>query len=883
MKIPHTTGVPIRLLILLTLLALPLAAAPSRTTAMQELAENTLYQEGAKAMDGKLPDIAIGKFRETLESKTLSTDAEAFTKLALAEALIRSSLSDQGTPRQAADALGILDNNELAELPSTPVWQSEAYAALGRYQDAEEILAQIKNTHPLYSHTQLARARIQIALEKKDAAVITLNTLSSSKVTKVKNTANLLAAEIYIEQKRFDLAAKALENIDSQSATAAKLKEYLQARLLLGEGKSKEAITQFQSLITAPELLNVRIYRACILGHADAQAADNQIDEAISTLVTYLTSNPDAALIQPFFIRLALLLPQELALSHPTLVKLREWSNEKIINENILIPVGDSASTPLLSPPSPNTQNDRATLALYYRAKLLARSTNEAHHLRALSLFSRLRALQPAPYSAPTEIYLKLASTSLLDTAYLHLKQKKNQRATYTLSVIEKVAYSQELKDRASYLRGFLLADELRYDEALSAFNLARLSSSSDMASAASINAGIMSLLSSNLTAFEKIAASHEKQKELRISLLLERALWKSSVGDSSSRNDLESFIIAYPNHTRENEARLALASACVDIAPVDLILARAQLELISPRLTNEAEQFIITRIGIRAEELSQNWTAAISFADIYIKKFPESKNTPSILLKKGEALYHNEDFNASRRVFQDITAKYPESELKDFADFYAAMAARLGGTTQSREECIPMFQQIIDSKNTLANEARIQQSRILIDLRRYEAAEKTLTPLKKSEQASIRRDAGILLADCLHRQGALNGNKYEGSIEIYNSLLAENNLPHSWNHRIHYLRGQTYESMKLRGKALDSYLDIILRADAKLSQTEESEEWFWFYRCGFKALAMLEADKRWEAAVKLARRISVFKGPRAEEAKKRALNLANTHMIWED
>ena len=879
----HNMAVLIRFLIFLTLLTLPLSAAPSKTKAMQELAKNAPYQEGAKAMDGELPDIAIGKFREVLTNKKLGADAKAFTNLALAEALIRSSLSNQGDDRQASDALDILDSKELSEIPATPIWKAEAYASLGRYQDAEEMLAQIKKTHSLFSHTQLARARIQMALNKNNDAVITLNSLSSSKVTKVKNTANLLAAEIYIDQARFELATKALDNIDSQNTSAAKLKDYLRARLMLSESKAKEAITQFKSLITAPELLSERIFRACVLGLADAQAADEQSDTAINTLIEYISTHPDSTVVEPFFLRLSLLLPEEVPLDHPTLIKLREWSDETLIHENILIPLGDSAITPLLTPPSPDKQNDRATLALYYRAKLLARSTNEVNHIRALALFRRLRALQPSQYTSPNELYLKLSSASLLDTAYLHLKQKNTERATYTLAAMEKVAFSPELKDRASYLRGFLLAKELRYDEALAAFNFARLSSSSDIASAASINAGIMSLISSNLKAFEKIAASHEKQKDLRISLLLERALWKSSVGDLSSRNDLESFIIAHPNHVRENEARLALASACVDIAPADLILAKAQLELISPRLPEEADQLTITRIGIRAEELSQDWTAAIAIADAYISIFPESENLPSILLKKGEVLYHNEDFNASRRVFQDIANKYPKSELKPFADFYAAMAARLGGTTQSREECITMFQKIIESKSTLANEARIQQSRILIDLRRYSDAEKALTPLKKSKQSAIRRDAGILLADCLHRQGAIDSSRYEAAVEIYNNLLTEKNLPRSWNHRIHYLRGQTYESMKLRGKALDSYLDVILRVDAKLPNAEESEEWFWFYRCGFKALAMLETDKRWEAAVKLARRISEFKGPRAEEAKKRAINLANTHMIWVD
>jgi len=251
-------------------------------------------------------------------------------------------------------------------------------------------------------------------------------------------------------------------------------------------------------------------------------------------------------------------------------------------------------------------------------------------------------------------------------------------------------------------------------------------------------------------------------------------------------------------------------------------------------------------------------------------------------MLKQGEALYHNEDFNESRRIFQEISSKYPKSPITPYADFYAAMAARLGGTSQSREECIEMFQKIIDSDHPLSAEARIQQCRVLIDLRRYDEATKSLTPLKKSKQASIRRDAGILLADCFHRQGATDETKYQEAIHIYNSLLEEKNLPRAWNHRIHFLRGQTYESMKLRGQALDSYLDVILRSGAQQPNANQNKEWLWFYRCGFKALAMLEADQRWEAAVKLARRIASFKGPRAEEAAKRAINLAKTHMIWE-
>ena len=158
--------------------------------------------------------------------------------------------------------------------------------------------------------------------------------------------------------------------------------------------------------------------------------------------------------------------------------------------------------------------------------------------------------------------------------------------------------------------------------------------------------------------------------------------------------------------------------------------MAKAQLEITSPRLTREKDQLLITGIGIRAEERNQDWLAAIAIADAFIKDYPDSPNLAGIMLKKGEALYHNEDFNASRRIFQEIAEKYPESPIKPYADFYAAMAARLGGTNQSREECITMFQKIIDDKHPLSAEARIQQSRVLIDLRRYSQAEEALLSL---------------------------------------------------------------------------------------------------------------------------------------------------------
>ena len=96
-------------------------------------------------------------------------------------------------------------------------------------------------------------------------------------------------------------------------------------------------------------------------------------------------------------------------------------------------------------------------------------------------------------------------------------------------------------------------------------------------------------------------------------------------------------------------------------------------------------------------------------------------------------------------------------------------------------------------------------------------------------------------------------------------------------------MRGQAYESRKQTAEAFKSYYSVILDGRPPDDPDTKHEEWFWFYRCGFKALAMLENTKRWEASVKVAKRIASFNGPRKEEAYNRAKELARKHMIWQD
>lgn len=884
----HNNSVILRFTILLAVLTTLLHAAPRKSELQRELEKISSYKEGAKAMADHLPDMAITQFRTTLANEKLSQTAKPYVTLALSEALIRSSLTPQGHERQANEALQLLETEQVKKMADTPIWKAEALASLGRYQDAETTLSAIDKKHSRYQQVQLSRARILIALNRQSDALAVLTPLFNISAAPTRVSAQLLATEIMIGQGLWQDAQKLLDNIDSPTPASAQLREYLKAQLSLMENKAVEAISQFRALVTQPDHLSEKIFHASFLGLADALAANNQNEDAIATLEDFINKYPDSSILQQIFQRLSKLLPNNLPTDHPSMMKLIGWSSSPQVAKNILYISGNTADSIQPYQPAPSEHDDLVSLSLYLRAKLLAASGTTEKINQSLILLNQLRSQHPGHSLPPTELYLELASASLLDTAHIQLQREQNEQAAFTLASMEKAAFSPILKDRASFFLGQLLAGQNDFSNAHTAFDFSRASNDPQIARAANINAGITALLSSQLKVFDSILTA-TRDAHIRISLQLERALWKCRNNDVSGRIDLDTFIMANLGHARENEARLALAAASVDIMPADIQLAKTQLDIIAPRLTDATHQYNITRILIRAEELNQQWKAAAEAAEEYIRRFSQSPHLESIMLKQGEAYYHNEDFNAARRIFQTITSQYPEGKFTPYARFYTAMAARLGGTTQAREESIALFQEIIDSKHTLASEARIQQGRVLIDLLRYTEAEKSLQPLlkDKSTHVALRRDAGILLADCFHRQATNNPEKYspqkfEQAVSIYNELLTKKDISAARKNQIHFLRGQTLQSMNKMDQALESYYSVIAQANAPDSQSGDEVEWFWFYRCGFKALSILESEQRWEASVKLAHRIASFNGSRAEEALKRAHSLAKTHMIWE-
>ena len=893
----HINSMLLRLAVITLALSSTLVAFSGSIQVSDAVAENLSqlpsYKKGEQALLTSLPEIAADEFQIALDTlkkspaKTTHESTVAYLSVKLAEALIKTSLTTKGQTShlEAEAALRILkETPSISSYANAPLWKAEALIALGRYQDAANILQNVTESQPEYETAALARAKILLGLSQLEDALLLLNPITKSANLTTSNTANLLIAEIHIQQQNFPSAGKSLENITTPSIHNAKSTEYLKARLKLAEEDYETAIQYFETLISNPQPLPLALYHACYLGIADSQIASDKKEDAIKTLESFIDKHPDSPELSAAFSRLYKLHPANISQQDPSIIKLIEWSASTVPPPSTLYISGDSSdSIPLKEARQENPQN-LYTLSLYYRAQLLADSDEKSNWETANALYNQLRAYNFKRNEAPSQLYLELHSLSLLETAYIQLKQDQPELAASTLSVLDSIAYSSELRDRANLIKGLLLATEKKYDQALNSFLAARQSQQIRFAKAANINASLVALKMGDIDTFEEIY-SQQKDQSIRATLKLEKALLLCEQKNTEGRYALEDFIIQNPDHPRSNTARLALAEASVELPPFDPQLAKAQIEYVSPLLSDSDNQYKIAQILIQAEELSQNWEGVTTAAEKFTVAFPEDPRRPNIMLKLGEAYYYNADYNKARRVFQEISANTPDSPAAEYADFYSAMSARLGSTAQAREECITLFQKVIDKKNHLSSEARIQQSRVLIDLRKYKDAEACLAPLLTNKQNHnfIKNDAQILMADCLQRQGGGQPKKYQQAIDIYNSLLTQKELTVGKKNQLLYLKGKTYENMNLRKEALSTYYSVISDAYNPSKNTAQGEEWRWFYQCSFQALFMLESDSRWEAAVKLARKIAQYNGPRSEEAHKRANNIAKTNMIWED
>lgn len=826
-----------------------------------------MEQQGLKALADFLPDVAASRFQSALAEKELTVPDQMRIRLLLAESLIRSNQPDEATK--------ILDDPSLKDQASALFWEAQALRAQGKFAEAIALfdLAIGTKNFPYYGESVITRSRLLSALGSHRDAIAGLNLLTSSKSplairAKLDQTHLLCLTGKYPEARKVLPALKSLRG-----------NELLEARLL--DGKLLQAESQFTkatALFTAilqefkrdAETLPPIIHPA-VIGQARAMASLNRRADAADVILAFVQAHPTSPELADAFVLLHYLQTNVPTAEDPVqnLIqqRLTDWSNTPIVAHSPMIAdPGDSAISSYLLLQELDHPELHAQ-ALYTRILALAGAKEPEQCAQLRQLATQLNLLHPG-HSLATAATIELARNEF-----------QNQQSEKARNLLDSLLSLEQSSDHFVAVN-LLLADECfekkDFVRASLYFEKAAARLSATPRSSALFNAGISSLLVNDDASWDRLLK--EASPKLSVSLTLERALHTIKQSPEAAMPLLEKFIIDQPQHARIGEARLAMAYCALKLQRPDLSMAKAQLDSINATVVS-AESLLATKILLAQAQQDQN--TVITLSRSFIAQYPDSHAVAEMTLNLGMALYQNGDMNDARQVLQKLEKSHPAQAGPSL--LIAARAAARTGTPQSLTEAISIFDKIIAADSPLSAFAVLEKARTLIDAKSPSGLVQAREELQKlfykiAADSPLHTPTGLLLIEILYAQGGSDSTQYEASLKVQDVLLEKKQTSTVETHRIHYYRGLTLEQLNKPDEALDVYYQVIESASK-----EAPADWDYLERCGFNAIALLEKSERWESAIDLAKKLSSYPTPRANEAAERAKNLGLEHMIMDE
>jgi len=824
-------------------------------------------------MDQSLWDVATIQLEQALSQPGIQADEQAKILLLLAENLIRGNDSKK--------ALEILESSMVNQLPGVRFWKGQALAGMGRFADAVESLKEVaaEPTNPFAKEAAFTAASLQLSLATPKQALSTLKLLENAPKEADRIAAIVQRIEILIDMDDFE-NARALMPKQTQIPLGLKSTiDFLEARILLAEGKPAEAGAIFNDLVANPEGQTSTRHSHAVIGQADSLAARDNKAEAMELLLAFIQERPSTPMLEPIFRRVIEWLPTEIiTAAHPTLVRLEEWTPQIPPRYDGLVNTGPGTAQAVW--PIASTEiKDLGIFALHAKAIGLHRIDSIIAKQQAQRLLQRILLLAPSHF---------LAQNALLTLAKWHLEAGERDHAFALFDSLQQTATSPLIKGEAIFYDAKIAFEAGDQELAAKLFNQAAELLRGKNRENALLNSALATLNEGESGAILITTEDPETAAKLNTELTLERALAKRDPKEAKAA--LDSFLTSNPDHPRTAEARLAIIEAALATSPPDLSLAQAQLDTIeaqeNPLPAKQISRLALAELRILDEQEKTEETVAM--AEEIIKRFPGTKAESDASLIMGKSLFRSGNYNQARLILEKLSNSQPGTQLSQASLLLAARSAALGATVQSREEALALFDQTIAIDGPLRSLAILEKARLNIDLNRIDTAIESLTSAydATSPQDPSRLPTGLLLGEAVYARGDSNPESLQKSLEIYNDLISLSVNNPAQFFRLQYLRGLTLEKVpdpdaptQTRLKdALAAYFSVLDR-----SVEPAPPEWEWFERSGFRALTLLENAKRWQAAISIAEKIASFGGPRAEEASTRARDLRLKHMIWEN
>src|SRR5436853_1065341 len=355
----------------------------------------------------------------------------------------------------------------------------------------------------------------------------------------------------------------------------------------------------------------------------------------------------------------------------------------------------------------------------------------------------------------------------------------------------------------------------------------------------------------------------------------------KAAKGDGKAAESLREFVRDFPRNPRVAEAWVALAELAFRATPARLDEARKDLARAadSKPTAAAAEHGDYLMIWIEDAESAKD-TKVIELANRFLQQHAASAFAPDVRMKLAETYYRRQDFPNAQTQFELLAQQNPPGPLMEKALFFAAESALSSMGAHSLDRAIVLFDQVVRLNGELKWAARNEQAVIERKLGKPQDALVLYDEvLNGAARPGEKREATCGKGDIFFETAAINPQYYQRAIEAYDKLASDKDAPAHWRNQALFKKGLCLEKKSDHAAALASFYTVLDEGN----RPDGPNEFFWFYKAGFNAGQLLEADAKWESAAAVYEKLAATGGTRSDEARERLDRLRLEHFLRQE
>jgi len=269
-----------------------------------------------------------------------------------------------------------------------------------------------------------------------------------------------------------------------------------------------------------------------------------------------------------------------------------------------------------------------------------------------------------------------------------------------------------------------------------------------------------------------------------------------------------------------------------------------------------------------------------IELAKRFIQQHESSNLVASVRMKLGEMYYRAEDFANAETQFELLTEQSSTGAFTERALFFAGESAMASMAAQSLDRALVLFDRVVQLNGELKWAARNEQAVIERKLGKPQDALALYDEvLNGAARPGEKREAICGRGDIFFEMAATDPQNYQRAIEAYDKLAADQDAPAHWRNQALFKKGLCLGKKADRPAALASFYAVLDEG----MRPDRPHEFFWFYKAGFNAGQLLEADAKWESAAAVYEKLAAAGGSRSDEARERLDRLRLEHFLRQE